>query len=131
MGLLLSIVQYFVDKGVCIGDGEDCFRDFMPESPDTVVVLHEYQGDPISPFTTNVHRSVQVKVRSRYAEDARSKAAQICEVLRDATEDRQIYFSDSTWGQVYIRQTPFKLLQDESGRVTYCFNLGITTNILE
>lgn len=131
MGLLLTIVNYLVASGVCTGDGDDCFRDFTPESPDNVVVLHEYSGDPLIPFTTHVHRSVQVTVRNKDAEAARSKAVQVCNAFRTTKEDQRIDFSDTSWGQVYIRQTPFKLKQDESDRVTYCFNLGITTNILE
>lgn len=131
MSLLLALVEYCVSLKLCIGDGEDCFRDFMPEEPDYAIVFHEYSGDPLNPFTTNVHRSVQIKVRGVDAEQARSKAVQLCEAFRATGEDRQTCFTDSLWGQVYVRQTPFKLGQDESGRVTYCFNLGITTNILE
>lgn len=131
MGLLLSIISYLVDSGVCLGDGVDCYRDFMPEEPNFAIVFHEYEGDDILPYTEHVHRSVQVKVRDTNAEIARMKAVQICTMLRSSAEDRRIDFNESVWGQVYIRQAPFKLSQDEDGRITYCFNLGITTNILE
>ena len=131
MSLLSLLAEYLVDKHVCTGYGKDCFSDFMPEGPDTVVVLHEYSGDPVVPYTEHVHRSVQVKVRSATAEDARTLSVNVCNALRSTSEDFRINFSDTAWGQVYIRQTPFKLQQDESGRVIYCFNLGITTNILE
>lgn len=131
MGLLLALVGYLVDRGVCVGDGEDCYRDFMPEEPDHAVVFHEYRGDSLNPFTDNVHRSVQIKVRDRNAEVARAKAVAVCNAFRSCREDRRIDFSDTLWGQVYIRQVPYKLLQDEAGRVVYCFNLGITTSILE
>ena len=131
MTLLEAIIEYLASTGCVVGDGIDCFRDFMPESPDAVVVLHEYAGDPISPYTESVHRSVQVKVRHTNAAAARMKAICACAALRAGTESRRIDFSEDLWGQVYVRQTPFKLSQDESNRVTYCFNLGITTNILE
>lgn len=131
MGLLLTLVQYLVRLGVCSGDGDDCFRDFMPEAPDNVVVLHEYSGDALSPYTQSVHRSVQVKVRNSDAEAARAKAVEVCRAFSTTAEDYRIDFSDTHWGQVYIRQIPFKLSQDESGRTVYCFNLGITTTIME
>ena len=131
MTLLLTLIEYGVSNGVLVGDGEDSFRDFMPEVPDTVVTFSEYAGDPVSPFIDCVHRSVQVKTRSMDAEAARSKALQLYELFKSDTEALRVDFSDSLWGQVYIRQTPFKLSQDSAGRVTYCFNLGITTNILE
>lgn len=131
MTLLEALIAYCVSKKILVGDGEDAFRDFTPEAPDDVVVFHEYRGDPLSPYTEHVHRSVQVKARSKTSEGARSKALQVLNAFRSDTEDLRVDFSDVLWGQVYIRQTPFKLQQDESDRVTYCFNLGITTNILE
>lgn len=131
MSLLNLLIDYCVAKGILVGDGEDSFRDFMPETPDSVIVFHEYSGSPVSPFTDGVHRSVQIKVRDTSAEAARAKALQLLDVFKANTEDRRVDFSDDLWGQVYIRQLPFKLQQDSSNRVTYCFNLGITTNILE
>lgn len=131
MTLLEALIAHGVTNGVLIGDGVDSFRDFTPPTPDTVVVFHEYNGDPISPFTDSVHRSVQVKVRDKSAEAARTKALQILGLFKSDTESLRVDFTKDHWGQVYVRQTPFKLNQDESNRVIYCFNLGITTNIIE
>ena len=131
MSLLESLISYGVSKGILIGDGEDSFRDFMPEAPDAVVVFAEYAGNPVSQYTDAVHRSVQVKVRDITAEGARIKAVNLMRIFSSPSEDLRVDFTDGLWGQVYVRQTPFKLMQDESDRVTYCFNLGITTNILE
>lgn len=131
MTLLETLIQYCVDNGALVGDGEDSYRDFTPEVPDTAVTFAEYAGDPVSPFIDCVHRSVQVKSRSMDAEAARVKALQLFNLFTSDTEARRVDFSESLWGQVYIRQAPFKLSQDTAGRVTYCFNLGITTNILE
>ena len=131
MSLLEALVQYCVDAGVLTGDGVDAFRDFTPEVPDEVTVFHEYGGSPVSQFTTNLHRSVQVKTRAKSATDARIKAWKLFSLFRPDDESLRVDFTESLWGQVYVRQAPFKLSQDESDRVTYCFNLGITTNILE
>lgn len=131
MSLLLALINYITDLGICVGDGIDCYRDFMPEDPDSVIVFHEYSGDPLNPFTDSVHRSVQVKIRDKSSESARTKAVALCSAFCSSGEDRRIDFTDNLWGQVYVRQSPFKLSQDESGRVAYCFNLGVTTNILE
>lgn len=131
MSLLLLLIEYGVSKGVLVGDGEDSFRDFVPESPDNIAVFSEYNGAPLLNVIDSVHRSVQVKVRNKDAEAARSKAVQVMNIFKAETESLRIDFAEGYWGQVYIRQTPFKLSQDESNRVTYCFNLGITTNILE
>ena len=131
MSLLLALIEYGVSKGVLLGDGVDSYRDFTPEVPDTTVTFAEYSSNPVSPFIDCVHRSIQVKSRSMDAEAARDKALQILDMFKSDNETLRVDFSDTLWGQVYIRQTPFKLEQDTAGRVTYCFNLGITTNILE
>lgn len=131
MTLLEALIAYGVDAKLLEGDGIDCFRDFLPEAPDSVVVFTEYAGDSVSPYTESVHRSIQVRVRDKDAVMARSRAVQICNLFSSSSDDRRIDFTEELWGQVYVRQTPFKLSQDESDRVSYCFNLGITTNILE
>lgn len=131
MTLLEALIAYGVSKNVLIGDGDDSFRDFTPPTPDSVVVFHEYAGDPVSQFTAAVHRSVQVTVRDKNAEAARAKALQVASIFKSSTEDLRINFTKDLWGQVYIRQMPFKLKHDESDRIVYCFNLGITTNIIE
>ena len=131
MSLLLSLIERCVTEGALVGYGEDAFIDFTPEVPDSVVVFHEYAGDALTPFTDSVHRSVQIKVRDISAEKARTKALQVLKVFKSETENLRVDFSEDLWGQVYIRQLPFKLQQDSGNRVTYCFNLGITTNILE
>lgn len=131
MSLLVSLIDYCVTKGILAGYGEDAFVDFTPEVPDAIVVFHEYAGDALTPIVDSVHRSVQVKVRDVNAEAARVKALQVLSAFKSDTENLRVDFSKDVWGQVYIRQLPFKLDQDGSNRVTYCFNLGITTNILE
>ena len=131
MTLLEALIEYGVANGVLVGDGEDSFRDFVPEKPDNVIVFTEYAGDPVSSLIDCVHRSVQVKVRNNNAEYARMNAIQLLNIFKSDTESLRVDFTSDFWGQVYIRQTPFKLSQDESDRVTYCFNLGVTTNILE
>jgi len=125
--LLLDIVTFLMSKGVVKGDGIDAFRDFTPESPDSLVVLHEYKGDPAVPYEPCVHRSVQIVARDKSADVARQRALAIFKLL--STDNRIVTFTPDRWGQVYLRQPPFKLEQDKNDRVSYCFNIGITTTI--
>lgn len=129
MTLLEDIVAYLTSLSLIKGDGIDTFRDFKPETPDSIVSLHEYKGDPISPYTKAVHRSVQIVVRDRSAVKAQALAKRLCGAFITDREDRRVDFTESRWGQVYVRQAPYKFLQDESDRVHYGFNLGITTTI--
>ena len=125
--LLEDMIAYFTSLSIVEGDGIDSFRDFTPETPDNVLVLHEYAGGNVDNFIVEVHRSVQISVRDASASIAKSKAIQICTALK--TPNLIVHFTPTRMGQVYIRQTPFKLGIDDKNRVTYAFNIGITTTI--
>lgn len=127
--LLLDLINYAQQNGLVEGDGVDSFRDFVPEDPDNVVVFNEYRGEPLEVGETITNRSVQVLVRNKSADDARALAVALCKLFQPSSDDAVIHLSSERWAQIYIRQTPFKLKQDESDRVYYCFNLGITTSI--
>ena len=130
MTLLKDMVSYFTSKGLIEGDGIDAFRDFKPETPDNLVSLHEYKGDPVSMYTDVVHRSVQVVVRNKSAAAAQALAKNLCKaLLDDMAENKRVDFTATRWGQVHIRQAPYKFSQDESDRTLYGFNLGITTTM--
>ena len=128
--LLLDIVLFLTSKGVVEGDGIDSFRDVIPEKPDCLVALTEYKGSPAVPYETTVHRSVQVLVRDKDADVARSKALEIFKTFKDSmSEDARVDLTDSRWGQVTLRQMPIRVDTDSSNRVSYVFNIGITTTI--
>ena len=129
MTLLKDIVEYLTSLKLIQGDGVDTFRDFKPETPDNIISLHEYQGDPVSPYTDVVHRSVQVVVRNKSAEQAHRLAIDLYKAFVSEDDTLRIDFTDGRWGQVHVRQTPYKFSQDESDRTHYGFNLGITTTI--
>lgn len=129
MTLLQDIITYLTNAGVVDGAGIDSFIDFKPETPDNIVSLHEYQGDPVSPYTNVVHRSVQIVVRDTSAAKAQAKAMAIYEALRPKNDDKRVDLTESRWGQVHIRHVPHKFSQDENDRIHYGFSLGITTDI--
>ena len=129
MTLLEDIVSYLTELGIVQGDGIDTFREFKPEMPDNIVSLHEYKGDPVSPYTNVVHRSVQVVVRNKSAVEGKALANRLCKAFMASDDTLRIDFTPTRWGQVHVRQTPYKFSQDESDRVHYGFNLGITTII--
>lgn len=127
--LLLDIVLYLTSNSLVVGDSIDTFRDFIPDKPDNLVALVEYKGSPAVAFDPAVHRSVQVSVRDKDADIARSKALAIYKALQSDKENLRVDFTEDRWGQVYLRQSPFRLDTDVSERVTYAFNIGITTTI--
>lgn len=127
--LLLDIVEYIVDNGAAVGDGIDCFRDYSPESPDSVIVLYEYRGGASVTFDDATKRSVQVTVRSSDPDYARDKAIEIFNLFRVKECAERVDFTADRWGQVTLRNTPFKIKVDENDRFIYGFNMGILTTI--
>ncbi len=128
--LLLDIITFLTDMNIVTGDGVDAFRDFIPEEPESLVALIEYRGDPLNPVDPAAHRSVQITTRNIDADLARQKALEIFKVFVDNQDETgRINFTPYRWGQVYLRQPPFRYKTDENNRAYYCFNIGITTNI--
>jgi hypothetical protein len=123
--LLLEVVNHLRDRGIIEGDGIDAFRDFMPEAPDNAVVIYEYPGSPTVLHEEAVHRSLQCVVRDKSPTSARQLCNKIFSEL--CPIDRYKELSSGRWCMIYARQTPFKLKSDDKERVSYCFNMGITT----
>src|SRR5574343_1955355 len=108
--LLLDLVEYLKENNLVVNDGEDAFRDTLPDDPDNIVILTEYTGSPINSYLGAVHRSVQIAVRNVAGDDARRKALSICELLN--VESKHIKLSNGRMLQVYIRNTPVKIDTD-------------------
>ena len=123
--LLLDIIEHLVSQDLVVGDGTDSFRDFTPETPDNVFVVHEYPGSPLPFQDTFTHRSLQLTVRDKSASRAKTQCIKIFNELSPV--DRYKTLSNGRWCQIYPRQLPFKIKVDNAGRTTYGFNIGITT----
>jgi len=126
--LLLDLANYLIIKNIVTEDGVDIFRDFQPESPDSVVVLTEYGGSAVNPYDDALNRSVQILVRDKVTSTAKQRCIDIFELLKaNINEDRSIDLYNNTWSQLYLRQSPFKIGIDSNNRAMYVFNVGITT----
>ena len=122
--LLLDLINHLENKLIIEGDSIDAFRDFTPEAPDNVVVIHEYSGSPTPLHATFLHRSFQVTARSKNAVEAKNKCNQIFDEFSPLGRAKTL--SNSRVCQIYPRQAPFRIKVDDSGRVTYGFNMGVT-----
>lgn len=128
MSLLLEdILQYFVDNGICKGIGVDAFWDKLPEAPDSCIAVFEYEGMPVEPYEPAVHRSVQVICREPSAILAQTTALRAFRLIQSSLDESGRIDFNGRFTQTSLRQTPFKLDEDESNRVVYGFNMGVTT----
>lgn len=129
MSLLLEdILTELVDQGLYTGLGKDAFWDKMPAMPDRCITLYEYTGLPEVPYEEAVHRSVQVTCRNTSASLAKTDAERVHEFIVSSLDETGRIDYNSRFTQTSLRQTPFKIDEDDNTRVIFGFNMGITTS---
>jgi len=124
--LLKDIEEYLIAGELAVADGVDLFRDKIPDSPDTVIVLSEYIGSPGSVGIGATDRSVQVIVRANTYEDARRTSWGLYKFLINPQHEL-VHLTPTRWGIMHGRHTPIKFQEDKQARTLFVFNLGITT----
>ena len=129
MSLLLEdILEELVAQELYNGLGLDAFWDKMPASPDRCITLYEYTGLPEVPYEPAVHRSVQITCRNTSASLAKADADAVHEFLVTSLDEASRLDYNGRFTQTSIRQTPFKIDEDDRNRVTFGFNIGVTTS---
>ena len=123
--LLLSIINYIISHNLAQTKDVDIFKDYSPIEPDHCTIVYEYGGSASAPFTDVSVRSIQIVVRDKSSQVAKTASWKLLKLFQAPTQIMQI-------GQrtciVTTRNTPIKLGVDEQNRYLYAFNLGITTN---
>lgn len=108
--------------------GKDIFTDFTPDEPNQVIVLNEYNGSGIATGMKNFsNRSVQVTVRATATAQARLICWKIFQLFNN--EETRVIHLGERMTMMYPRQTPFKMKVDAQNRVTWAFNLGVSTQL--
>jgi hypothetical protein len=123
--LLEDIVTYFMTNGLVQGDGIDTYRDTAPDIGDSLVVVYEYEGDPLVPQIASANRSIQVVAIDKSATAAKNKARLLQNSL--LTDNGILNLTPTRWCMPVIRNVPVKIKVDAQKRIHYGFNVGITT----
>src|SRR5690606_36703474 len=100
--LLLDLINHLASKGIVEGDGIDSFRDFTPEEPESVYVMHEYAGAPTPLHDTFTHRSIQLTFGDKGTSVAKAKCKQIIDDLSPV--EGYMVLSNGRVCQIYPRQ---------------------------
>lgn len=129
MSLLLEdMLAAFTEANLYNGAGLDAFIDKMPANPDRCIVLYEYTGLPEVPYEEAVHRSVQIVCRNSSSHLAKTDADSVHEFIVTSLDETGRLDYNGRFTQTSIRQTPFKIDEDDLGRVQFGFNIGVTTS---
>lgn len=128
MALLLEdILQEFVLQGFYEGLGIDLFYDKMPDQPDRCLVVYEYAGLPEVPYEQAVHRSVQIVCRNTSTTLVKADIERVHTFIFNSLDEAGRIDFNGRFTQSTIRQTPFKIDEDDRTRVLFGFNIGVTT----
>lgn len=126
--LLEDIVEWLVDNNLGQGDGIDLFRDVIPDDPDVVVTLFEYNSKTaVSRFNHAIVRYVQVTARDSKSSASRQRALEIFKLFQESDEEITD-LPNGRWAIIKPLQSPFKISEDGKSRSYYGFNVAITTN---
>lgn len=127
--LLDDIAQFLVEREICEGLAVDIFTDKLPDAPDNCYAIFEYDGLPEMPWESAVHRNVQIICRGTTASIAKANATSVHNLIKESLDETGRIDFNSRFTQTTLRQTPFKVDEDEKNRVVFGFNLGVTTSI--
>jgi len=123
--LTRDVAAYLITQGQVTTIGTDIFLDVRPDTPDNLICVFEYAGEP-SDIQDDLSRRIQILVRNKSYTTARAKAWAIHGAL-DKPDARTLTMNGRrAW--VRALQTPFKLETDASNRVVFVFNLEIRTS---
>lgn len=131
MSLLDDLVSMIVTAGIATELDTDIFENFMPDLPESVVDLEEFDSvvSPIRGANASV-RYIQVKVRDRSSSVAQTKAKQIFDLLMHSDSDDEdiMYLTSGRWVIINPQQLPFKIAITEHDLYVWGFNAAITTS---
>lgn len=122
--LLLDIVNKMIAQGFATEKDTDIFKDYKPDSPDSCIVISEYNGSTAPTLSEMNVRSIQVLVRESNSNTAMSRSWDIFTAWKSAEMVSDILDTPSI---IAMRNTPVKINIDSQERVEYAFNMGITT----
>lgn len=126
--LLETLVEWIIVNDLGEGDGIDLFRDVIPDKPDKLICLLEYNSKTSrNKFNTAAVRYVQVVARDFQASECKKAIDKLYELF-SCREDEVTDLPNDRWAIMFPLQLPFKVREDANRRIYYGFNMAITTS---
>jgi len=123
--LVEDIGNYLQTSGVGT-IGTDIFLGQLPVTPDNVIVLFEYAGEPPDLHSSLEYPGLQVLVRNESYAAGRQKIEQVRSVLHGLTE---AMINGRRYLLVQAKQSPESLARDENGRAVFVCNFRVMKEI--
>ena len=127
--LVDDLGQFLIDSGIAKGFGNDLFLSYIPQDPDNVIVLTEYNGLPSGMGISAVTRNVQIKVRNLDYVTGNSICWQIFNLfIQGENQDFILDINPNRFIIASALNSPTPLMLDDRDRQEFVFNLQFTTN---
>lgn len=125
--MLNDIINLIIASGLATKKDKDIFKDYVPKNADNCIIVYEYGGSGMAPFTDTSVRSIQIVVKSKESKFATEKINSIFKLFHSS--ESQFLTIGERACIIQCRNTPIKIGVDEQGKKMYAFNLGITATI--
>lgn len=125
--LVRDLGQYLISAGIASQFGSDLFLNYLPDDPDNIICLTEYNGNGSAIGDESLLRRVQVKVRNS---DYSSASLKIWSIYNAFIKEDQFIFhlTSNRYLIPSALQSPVPLMVDDKERQHFVFNLSFTTN---
>lgn len=113
-------------------ESTDLFGGELPDSPDDVVVVNEYAGEPANNMASTRSPGIQILVRGSTYISARQKIEDVYQLLKvigdefDDTAPEGITINGNVYLKFKAVQEPFPLATDAKGRHVLAQNYIVT-----
>lgn len=123
--LIRDIAQILQTNG--IGTiGVDIFLGQLPASPDNVVVVFEYAGEPPDLHWSGEYPGLQILARNKSYDAGRQKIEQVKNILHGMAET---VINSHRFLLIRANQSPFFLERDENNRAIFVCNFRIIKEV--
>jgi len=123
--LLEDVASYLQSQGTGT-IGADIFLGQLPVSPDNVVAIFEYAGEPPDLHWQGEYPGLQILVRNKNYEVGRQKIEQVKNVLHGLAET---VVNGHRYLLIRANQSPAFLQRDENGRAIFVCNFRVIKEV--
>lgn len=116
------LMNYLISKNLATEEDVDIFRNYIPDNPDDVLCVMEYQGRNLGHFDNVSQHSIQIFVRGLDVEQ------RIWNIYNQLCQDAMNLEVPDHCCEITMKHPPFKINRDNRGRFEWVFNFFMLVN---
>lgn len=124
--MLLNDIAVYLQANDVGTVGTDIFLGQLPATPDNVIALFEYAGEPPDLHWPGEYPSLQILVRNKSYDAGRQKIEQVKNILHGMAET---VINSHRFLLIRANQSPFLLERDENSRAIFVCNFRVIKEV--